>query len=328
MTTVKKAANASDFLMLVPQLLGYNATSSVVIVPMDANNRSLGAMRFDLPPTASEVSSSHTLMGMLCKIPNVAGVIPVVYTDGTYESATSMIAALLDRGGDMHLRILDALVVGSDSWGSVFDPTSPHPLSELEPADPALGSRTSGTELPPVDPEFARLVQLGGWQPDMDIVRFCEGLLKTTPSALSAVQAVQTVGNLERPAMRDIILLTWVRGIELGDQAMQAQIDWEQGVEYPAHLARYMWGEGKRPDPTRLEAGLGIVRQVLALDPSAGCYSAAAWLSWALGRSSHAEIYAKKGMEIEADHGLCGIVLSFVNAGHLPEWAFAGGTDA
>ncbi|HBR87853.1 MAG TPA: hypothetical protein DEA59_01135, partial [Microbacterium sp.] len=54
----------------------------------------------------------------------------------------------------------------------------------------------------------------------------------------------------------------------------------------------------------------------------AGALATCAWLSWALGRSTHAAAFAEMAFAIEPDHGLAGIVLTMVNAGHLPEWAF------
>jgi hypothetical protein len=45
-------------------------------------------------------------------------------------------------------------------------------------------------------------------------------------------------------------------------------------------------------------------------------------LSWALGRSTHAAGYASEALEIDAEHGLAQIVLTFVSNAHLPEWVF------
>ena len=49
MSLIVKAADAAQFLSLVPRLLGCTPTRSLVLVPM-ARGRSLGAMRLDLPP--------------------------------------------------------------------------------------------------------------------------------------------------------------------------------------------------------------------------------------------------------------------------------------
>ena len=46
--TVVKAADAAQFLSIVPRMLGYHPTRSLVVIPFHGG-RSLGAMRFDLP---------------------------------------------------------------------------------------------------------------------------------------------------------------------------------------------------------------------------------------------------------------------------------------
>ena len=51
--------------------------------------------------------------------------------------------------------------------------------------------------------------------------------------------------------------------------------------------------------------------------------AAAAWLSWALGRSTHADAYARRVLAIDSEHGLSQIVRTLVDAGHLPEFAFS-----
>ena len=50
---------------------------------------------------------------------------------------------------------------------------------------------------------------------------------------------------------------------------MDAQRKWEDGAEYPSDLASVMWGEGRRPDPQRLEGALELARVVAALLPKA-----------------------------------------------------------
>lgn len=130
---------------------------------------------------------------------------------------------------------------------------------------------------------------------------------------------------LARPALRDIALATWVRGIHGGDAALVAQQEWEAGAAYPDELGAWMMGEGARPDVDRLTAAVDVCRLAAASAPAAyrpGALAASAWLSWALGRSTHAARYCEQALAIDAEHGLSLIVLSMVDAGHLPDWAF------
>jgi hypothetical protein len=158
-----------------------------------------------------------------------------------------------------------------------------------------------------------------------DLPSLFEDALTWEPETLDAYEAAALVWCLSRPSLRDIALVQWSGNLTEGDDALDAQLRWESGEEYPADVAMRMWGEGERPDVARLETALQLARNVAALAPRPsrpGPLSMCAWLSWALGRSTHAEAYARRACEIEPEHGLSEIVLSFVHAGHLPDWAF------
>jgi Domain of unknown function (DUF4192) len=391
MTTTVKAASAAQFLSLVPKMLGYQPTRSLVLVPF-AGARSVGAMRFDLPTEAEagEVDRlAATFIGMVCRIAEADAVAAVSYTDerGTDEAIPqrALIEALQRRADACGVRVTDALWVSGDGWGSHLDPTCPpggRPLGELADEPPgaehlaiADGDQGAGAELPAVDlaekertaraiaglekairllcgPDSIRPVPPGarpheeeaptrdedssdGARVDPqalatvclldDLPTLFEEALRWDAAALDSFDAAALTWCLARPALRDIALVQWCGGLAAGDEALEAQLRWESGEEYPAHLAMQMWGEGERPDPDRLEAALALSRHVAAAAPRplrAGPLATCAWLAWAVGRSTHAERYALLACEIEPEHGLAEIVRSFVLAGHLPDWAF------
>jgi hypothetical protein len=158
-----------------------------------------------------------------------------------------------------------------------------------------------------------------------DLPTLFEAALEWDTGSLEPYDAAAMVWCLSRPALRDIALVQWCGGVAAGDEALDAQLRWEQGEEYPPHLAMRMWGEGVQPDSDRLAAALALSRRIAAVAPRQtrpGPLAMCAWLAWALGRSTHAELYAREACAIEPEHGLAEIVRSFVHAGHLPEWAF------
>ncbi|MGN6219566.1 MAG: DUF4192 family protein [Microbacterium sp.] len=190
----------------------------------------------------------------------------------------------------------------------------PAPVGE-EPADAA----STGSESNRVDPAAlaaaARLDDLPG---------LFEDVLRA-PEAIDAYDLAAIGWCLARPSLRDIALVQWSGNLHQGDEALTAQLRWESGEEYPPHLAMRMWGEGDPPSPARLDEALRLARRVAASVPRTlrpGPLAMCAWLAWALGRSTHAAEYAQQACDIEPDHGLSQIVLSFVHAGHLPDWAF------
>ncbi|MEJ1154429.1 DUF4192 family protein [Microbacterium marmarense] len=377
MTTIVKAANAAQFLSLVPHLLGFTPSRSLVLVPFDGD-RSLGAMRFDLPAASPDAPPdtidriASTVIGMVCRLPAATAIAAVAYTDAAFGAGAALphqdlLRALERRADSCGLRITDMICVASDAWGSLFDSERPgeaRPLAEINPhldaeVGPApVGNQTAGADLPPVDSaqqehvaeaivSLKHLVALLSGAPDGEAE--ADSTQRINPQTIAAAYTLDDIPALleesltwdladlapydvalvgwclARPSMRDVALVQWSGQFDDGDEALDAQLRWETGEEYPPDLAMRMWGEGERPEPGRLNAGLELSRRIAATVPRdmrPGPLSMCAWLSWALGRSSHAEVYASMACEIEPEHGLSEIVLSFVSAGHLPEWAF------
>lgn len=382
MTTVIRAAGAADFLALVPRLLGFLPECSLVLVPF-AGNRTLGALRLDLPDLADTAELDRfasTFIGMVCKVANADAVAAVVFTDTAIAGGESLphdllVRALLTRADLCGLRGSEALCLAPDGWGSYLDPATPpggHPLADIPFDHEALadlpltrGDQGAGAELPDVGlaekervgralrrlESALRLARCGDEsdEPDPDAAvaagapdapdadaflgayllgdppALFEDALWWHPDELLPAQAAALTWALARPALRDIALVQWAGDQERGDEALDAQLVWNDGAPYPSELATTMWGDGPVPDPDRLLAALTLVREVAARAPRElrpGPLSACAWLAWALGRSTHAARYATTACEIEPDHGMAGIMLAFVNSAHLPEWAY------
>jgi hypothetical protein len=148
MTTVVTAANAADFLAVVPHLVGFQPQDSIVFVAF-RGRRTCGAMRFDLPDVvesgADDAGSAFyervatTLVGMLSKLPGVDSVVPVVYTLETFAAAggpprSAFVRAVVARFEFSGFELRDALCVAADGWGSYFDdkrPSQGRPLAEV-----------------------------------------------------------------------------------------------------------------------------------------------------------------------------------------------------
>lgn len=377
MTTTVKAADAAQFLSLIPRMLGYTPTRSLVVVPM-RRGRSLGAMRLDLPPREAMVDDGFaaTVIGMVCRVEVADGLVVVVYSDaptGEGLPHRDLVDGLRRTADASGLDLIDALVVAADGWGSQrVGPARVRALSELV-AHPLPGGPDAGAGLPEVHgdqstgaqlPErsaadrrrvgaahrslSAALSVLCGLPPESpradrvdpaalaaaceldDLPQLYERALQWDPDTLSPLQAALLGWCLSRPALRDVALVQWASDAAGGAGAMDAQRRWEDGEEYPADLAAVMWGEGASPDPARLESALALVRQVAALTAAgrrAGPLAVCGWLSWALGRSTHAAHYADAALDGDREHGLADIVRSFVASAHLPDWAFRRGED-
>ena len=125
MTSLIRAANAADFIALIPHLAGYRPTQSLVLVPFEGN-RTMGIMRVDLPRDADAdelARCAATFIGLVCKLPEADGLTPVVFTDDAFlDSQTGDIAhaalvhAVRDRADACGLVVKDALCLAADAF--------------------------------------------------------------------------------------------------------------------------------------------------------------------------------------------------------------------
>ncbi|HEY9306695.1 MAG TPA: DUF4192 family protein, partial [Microbacterium sp.] len=160
--TVVKAADAAQFLSVVPRMLGYHPTRSLVVIPFHGA-RSLGAMRFDLPDGDAESVDrvAATVTGMACRLPEADAVAAIGYTDAAFHESGRMphrdlFVALERRADACGLRVTDLLCVAADAWGSYLDdecPAEGRPLGELAWNGPSgvpapAGDQGTGAELP------------------------------------------------------------------------------------------------------------------------------------------------------------------------------------
>ena len=214
---------------------------------------------------------------------------------------------------------LDAMLSGDD-WPTTG---STRPGSAwLDAATITLERASRGVNLPG---DGATLGTAGALGALCDVPALFEDALGTAPDDLGPDVSAALLLCLARPSMRDVALSQWSFDLDTGDEVLEAQLAWQDGVEFPSHLAAHMIGEGPQPDIARVQTALTLVRHLAAVAPKSlrpAPLTVVSWLSWALGRSTHAAAYLDLVRAIDANYGLAQIVSSMVSAGHLPEWAF------
>lgn len=155
------------------------------------------------------------------------------------------------------------------------------------------------------------------WEDALRWVRFGDG-------PLPPYRAAVLLWTLSRPGLRDVALTQWCHGVEAGAHALEDQLRWEAGEPYPDGPL-FLAGEGPRPDRTRLSDARQLAVELASLAEGAhraAALATAAWLSWAMGSGTHADVYAHAALAIDPAHGLAGIVSALACDGRLPEWAF------
>ncbi|WP_203137195.1 DUF4192 family protein [Microbacterium sp. JZ31] len=343
---VIRAGDNAEFLSLVPHLVGCRPRDSVVMIPF-ADRRTLGGMRIDLPPAdAADVGAlAAGFLGSFARVRHANRIAVVVYTDDAYRDERGRIArsafvdALLGCARASDYAVVEALCVASDGWGSYLEPDGPYagsPLDEIRPEDVDLGDgapladQGAGLELPATEDDereaVARAIR------ERATLRLSDPTLTAAFEDVVAVHAelaadtlALLVMALDRPAIRDVALSQWSGDLAEGREIQRFNIAWAAGEAWDFDGPLRLAGEGARPDAARLRRALEVARKVAAVAPRrlrTGALASAAWLSWALGSSTHAAHYVRLAQEINPAHGLADIVATMVRHQHLPAWAY------
>lgn len=278
--------------------------------------------------------------------------------DGLVLPHAVAVDELLGCAEEAGLRVVDALCVTPAGWSSYLDDDPElHSLAQIcRPSDlPSVsdvsGDQSAGAKLPEVDLaekervgraaiELSALLDRKGHgkltgreNPQLiaalvlleDVPAFFESVL-AAPDALPPFATATLLWCLERPLLRDVAIAQWATDLAGGISALDAQTVFaESGTMIPDELGRVFLGQGPVPDTDRLRRALSVVRAAAARAPRdarPAPLTAAAWLSWALGRATHAGHYLEMAREIAPDYSLAALLESMIAHAMLPEWAF------
>lgn len=278
--------------------------------------------------------------------------------DGLVLPHAVVIDELLGCAEDAGLRVVDALCVTPSGWSSYIE-EEPElgPLAQIcSPPDlpstgDVSGDQNVGTELPKIDlaekervgrasAELAALLDRNGRgrltardDPQLiaalvlldDIPAFFESVL-AAPDDLPPFATAALLWCLERPSLRDVAIAQWATDRAGGMRTLEAQTAFaEYGVMVPDEVGEVFLGRGPAPDTERLRLALSAVREAAARAPRRARpapLTVAAWLSWALGRASHAGRYLELVREIDPRYSLAALLETMIGGAVLPEWVF------
>lgn len=278
--------------------------------------------------------------------------------DGLVLPHAVAVDELLGCAEDAGLRVVDALCVTPSGWSRYLDRLPElRSLTEIRhPADvptagDICGDQSAGTDLPAVDFAEKERVGLatveltallsrddtnpltGRENPQLlaalvlleDVPALYESVL-VEPDALSPFTTAALLWCLEHPMLRDVAIAQWATDLAGGVCALEAQTAFAMSGEMvPDELGRLFLGQGLAPDIERLRRALSVVRAAAARAPRAlrtAPLTVAAWLSWALGRATHAGHYLELAREIDPTYTLAALLETMITSAILPDWAF------
>ncbi|MFC4140697.1 MULTISPECIES: DUF4192 family protein [unclassified Microbacterium] len=277
--------------------------------------------------------------------------------DGLVLPHSLLIDHLLGSAHEEGFHIVEGLCVLPSGWSDYLEPEPVlHPLDGIPSAPELPGvdvvtDQHTGTELPPAD--LAARQRVGMALRDLDAVLErvrCGGSQlgsDENPQAIGAAVMLDDIPSfaemllegeedpppfacaallwcLHRPALRDAVLVQWASDHATGMRAFDAQLGHARnGDRTPSEIGDVFLGRAGDPDPARLRRALEVVRYSVACAPrdlKPGALASAAWLSWALGRSTHADAYLRMSQRIEPGHGLTALLLRVLESALLPMW--------
>jgi hypothetical protein len=353
MTTVIRKATSADLLAALPALAGRDPRESVVLIAF-RGKRTHAVLRYDLPHGGFKRFTA-TSLGTFCRISGAEDVVPVICSDARVGAHDELMTTLVRRFRQAGFAVRDALALGSDGWSSHFDPDRRvHPLAEIEEAAARLAIEPPAEvpeRVPPADEltrrrtsdELAGLRMLvaryddpdgdddpGPLDPLTDLPFFAEGALGWSDTEL-ADRGALLLFALQGPPARDLVMLQWAFGLELGDAMWSA--DTCEGIEarkvytdVDSLAAELMLGRGPAPDFARVEAAIALLTTLIsraedADRPAPLCMLA--WLAWACGRGSAAGTHIDEVRAIAPEYSMGTLLDTMFSTGTMPDWLFA-----
>ncbi|MCB8043177.1 DUF4192 family protein [Microbacterium oxydans] len=282
--------------------------------------------------------------------------------DGLVLPHAVVIDEVLGCAEDAGLRVVDALCVTPSGWssylkeepelGSLAQIRLP---SDLPPMEDVSGDQNVGTELPTVD--LAEKERVGRASADLDALLDRHGRAprsaRENPQLIAALVLLDDVPAFPRvgagctrrsSTLRDsraAVVSGEAAAARRGDRAMG---DRPRGrhphARRPDRLRRVRRHgsrrSGRRVPRTRTDArhrtpAVRPLRSRARQPPVHPRHSrpapltVAAWLSWALGRASHAGRYLEMVREIDPRYSLAALLETMIGGAMLPEWAFRRG---
>ena len=360
--TLITVRTSAEVLAVAPYMLGYQPKQSVVFVLFDGKRTCGALrldLPTDASPVTFKRFANFAL-GTVAKIHGVEALAPMIFTEERFGDDsriphTELMDVLRRRIGQMGYELRDALCLAGDGWASYLAPKVPpggQPLDELSdavatflpdmPRDQVAHDQTVGSVRVPLNParaaKTARRIQsleklaVDATDEGVKVLLsrhrsplFIEWVLGWSDEDMDD-RAWLALLRFQNPPLRDQAMLQWAFGSEFGERLFAAtESAGDDFRNLSPELGDRMMGKGPRPDLERAARGIHLLREMLPfatndLRPAPLCMLA--WLSWAIGRTTHAVEYINQALAINPDYGMATLLASLLDAGLLPEWAF------
>jgi hypothetical protein len=332
---IVRASSPQQLLLALPHLAGPAIARSVVLVPFHGARTGM-ALRCDIPHVARDALptwADEVVASVLEVEPDAVAfaiMSDVVVGDGPLPHravARAVVAAARRAGVPVRARLCQA----ADAWGDYAMPERARgPLAELDVTEglPFVAPTAAPRVPEPASPRrrlavaqaLEEVAASGAMQAAAhDPVVPVE--LALHAAVLSPERAATVLALVQDPSCRDATTCQLLDGLAAGVEAHALQ----RGEPSDAEPARLL-GVGRAPDRARVERGVGLLEQLVAVAPCgmrAAPLVMLATLHWLVGRAGTAAACVEAALDDEPDQGMALLLATVLHAGLLPEWVEA-----
>ncbi|HEX3811588.1 MAG TPA: DUF4192 domain-containing protein [Mycobacteriales bacterium] len=320
-----RISNAGDLVELVPYLVGFNPTESIVFIGLNGPRERIGiTLRLDIAAVQAAPAALLTCAGHLVRS-GADGVILVIYTDVPMDRfdgdpATlphnDVIVAVSEILHDQELLVTDALLVTEDRWWSYLCsnpaccPPTGHPVATADVVSSVAAAAT-----------------VAGMTIAADRGTLVEGLAPLPAAKREALAArtkalAEKASEGDRVADRAAAAALWVKAVEAQRRGESLIPDAEAAMlleglrDVRMRDACCAWAGGPNADGARAVARQLARRASPPWDVTP--YALVAWFAWRSGEGALAQIAVERAIAGDPDCAFALLIQEILDRGIDP----------
>ncbi len=322
MTLSRNVDSVPEFLNLVIGTVGLHPRNSLVCIAF-GRTRSRSAVRMALPEGNHEAFAVK-LAETLQRYPADSNMLILAVTDPANgpERVHSLLATLRRVLPHEGVAILDTVWTDGVTWTT-------HSGDRGVVTERARTSASAYQPLEGIEPatfDIERIQEaMQGIQRRPPTVRTVHAIEAIMQGRASTLQCALVLKGIEVPSIRDLVLLQFAFGRELG---MNVVDEIRSGLFTSQKSTTVALALGERdvvPELSRVRRGIAVCRGLrtgATTHQRAALLTIEGWLHWAVGSSTDGVALIREAIQLQPGYELATLLEAYITHGGMPRWAF------